>query len=109
MKATLMNFEPELDILVLDTDNLIESRYYEVIEMLEDQEFADKITDGIYIFYVDDVKYTPSDFLDWMNRDMPKMANDNFMNILLFDDRANSRLIGLRTDFTKFVINYTNA
>lgn len=83
------------EIIVLDTNNLIDSKYFDI-----DEDLPLYNEDG-YSFYINDDKV---DYQYFINEVDEKLES---LELKGYDDKSNEQIIFIRVDGTKFAIKYS--
>lgn len=83
------------EIIVLDTNNLIDSKYFDI-----DEDLPLYNEDG-YSFYIDEDKV---DYQYFINEVDEKLES---LELKCYDDKSNEQIIFIRVDGTKFAIKYS--
>lgn len=99
MKVIIVNIATDEEIIVVDTDNLVKSKYYIIKPNID-------LYNEDFKFYIDENEITFDEFKLWMNETvenelLPKISLD------VFDDKVNEQVIFKRKDNSLFAIKYS--
>lgn len=100
MKVEIINKETSDIIVVFDSFNLVDSKYYQIEEDLI------LYDDPIYTYFINEKEVTYSELENWVDI----IAIEEIfptLQLKVFDDRDNEQIIFKREDNTLFAIKYS--
>ena len=100
MKVEIINTLTSDIIVLFDSLNLVDSKYYQIVDDLE------LYNEPIYTYYIDENEVSYDDLVTWVD---VIAVEDIFptLKLSVFDDKINEQVIFKRNDNTLFAIKYS--